>query len=360
MPSDSALVVSPQPSVALSDEANRFLPVMSLEVAGQRRKFIVDAVAQMLRPGIDFGVIPGTKSPTLLNPGAEKLNNLFGLVPTFEILEQDLDWTGQRHNGEMFIFYATKCRLMRGPHCMGEGDGSASSWESKYRYRKAERTCPACGKENIRKSKPKPDGTGGGWYCWQKTGGCGATFAEGDRSIESQQSGNKPNPDIADVANTILKMANKRAKIAATLNALSAHEFFTQDVEDYPPPQEPTSASGEEEPQQQEPRRAAPPPTVRQAPPPPPPQEEEHVPLALRKVYDIIANGNREDTLAQFRQFEGFLFETLGEAGGEMYREVLGRHGVEHPGQLKSLGRVRNCMRDVWELCAAHQPKAAQ
>jgi hypothetical protein len=32
------------------------------------------------------------------------------------------------------------------------------------------------------------------------------------------------------VVNTVLKMAYKRAKVATTINATSASEFFTQDV----------------------------------------------------------------------------------------------------------------------------------
>jgi hypothetical protein len=44
-----------------------------------------------------------------------------------------------------------------------------------------------------------------------------------------------PNPDVADVVNTIQKMAQKRALVAATLIATSASEFFTQDVEDADP-----------------------------------------------------------------------------------------------------------------------------
>ena len=43
-----------------------------------------------------------------------------------------------------------------------------------------------------------------------------------------------PNPEVADLVNTIQKMAQKRAVVAATLIATSASEFFTQDVEDIP------------------------------------------------------------------------------------------------------------------------------
>ena len=40
------------------------------------------------------------------------------------------------------------------------------------------------------------------------------------------------NQEVADLINTIQKMAQKRALVAATLIATSASEFFTQDVED--------------------------------------------------------------------------------------------------------------------------------
>ncbi|HEX8684304.1 MAG TPA: hypothetical protein VF707_18455, partial [Ardenticatenaceae bacterium] len=49
---------------------------------------------------------------------------------------------------------------------------------------------------------------------------------------ESQVVGLVPNPDIADQVNTVQKMAQKRALVQATLLAVNASEFFTQDVED--------------------------------------------------------------------------------------------------------------------------------
>ncbi len=50
--------------------------------------------------------------------------------------------------------------------------------------------------------------------------------------IVNQQTGRVLNPDVADQANTILKMACKRALVAAVLVATNASELFTQDVED--------------------------------------------------------------------------------------------------------------------------------
>lgn len=222
-------------AVALRDEdfgaleQSRFMPVMSIQSAVQRRDVIVQAVKHLMKDGQDFGTIPGTPKPTLYQPGADKLNNLFGLVPRFIINEKHEDWTGEKHGGEPFFAYTVTCQLFRGDYLMGEGSGSCNSWESKYRYRKAERVCPSCGQAAIIKGKQE---YGGGWLCFAKKGGCGAKFRAGDESIEGQETGRVANPDIFDLVNTVLKMANKRGKIAATLNATSAHEFFTQDIED--------------------------------------------------------------------------------------------------------------------------------
>ncbi|MCA1557373.1 MAG: hypothetical protein LC731_02405, partial [Acidobacteria bacterium] len=59
-----------------------------------------------------------------------------------------------------------------------------------------------------------------------------AKYSTGDAAIESQTVGRIFNPDIADQVNTIQKMSQKRALVAATLLAVNASEFFTQDVED--------------------------------------------------------------------------------------------------------------------------------
>ena len=58
--------------------------------------------------------------------------------------------------------------------------------------------------------------------------------ARNDKAITEQQTGRVPNPDTADQVNTILKMAEKRALIAATLIAVNASDYFTQDIEDLP------------------------------------------------------------------------------------------------------------------------------
>ena len=210
-------------------ERARFMPAMSIESAVERYNAVTEFVSRVLRKDVDYGVIPGTEKRTLLKPGAEKLTTFFGLSTRFELLERIEDWTGERHGGEPFFYYLYRCRLFRGDVLIAEGDASCNSREAKYRWREAQRACPACGVAAIIKGK---EDFGGGWLCWKKKGGCGAKYPDGDQAIESQQTGRVFNPDIADQVNTIQKMSQKRSLVGAVLLAVNASEFFTQDVED--------------------------------------------------------------------------------------------------------------------------------
>lgn len=206
-----------------------FLPVMNLEVALQRREYLVKFVKSIMREGQDFGKIPGAgDKPTLLKPGAEKLATFFGLTPVFIPVSVTEDWTGADFGGEPFFNYRYKCELWRAGNLIATAEASCNSHESKYRYRKGERVCPQCGATAIRKAKEEDRG----YYCWRKIEGCGATFPNGDKRIESQEVGRILNPDVADQVNTMQKMSQKRALVASILLAVNASEFFTQDIED--------------------------------------------------------------------------------------------------------------------------------
>ncbi|HEX8746771.1 MAG TPA: hypothetical protein VF717_06190 [Pyrinomonadaceae bacterium] len=210
-------------------DQSQFMPAMSIELAVERYNTITEFVSRVLRRDIDYGTIPGTEKLTLLKPGAEKLTTFFGLSTRFQVIERIEDWTGALHDGEPFFYYLYRCQLYRGDLLVAEADASCNSRETKYRYREAQRVCPVCSQAAIIKGREE---YGGGWICFKKKGGCGAKFNGGDASIEGQTVGRIFNPDIADQVNTIQKMSQKRALVAATLLAVNASEFFTQDVED--------------------------------------------------------------------------------------------------------------------------------
>jgi len=217
--------------ITVSESKAGFLsPVVSVKdalMAYQAKKDLIDGI---MHKDVDYGVIPGTNKPTLLKAGAEKATSFFGLSTRFEDAGIVEDWTGEAHGGEPFFYYRRTCSLFRGDLFIASADGSCNSWEKKYRYRSSSRTCPTCGKETIIKGKAE---YGGGWLCFSKKGGCGAKFDEDDTSITGQPTGSVKNEDIADIVNTILKMADKRALVAATLIATGMSEYFTQDMEDY-------------------------------------------------------------------------------------------------------------------------------
>lgn len=203
----------------------------AVEQVDKKREFM----RRVMKDGMHYGTIPGTPKPSLWKPGAELLLSAMGLhAELTDAAPPTLDVTGRDHSGEPFIEYRRACTIYRqiGPDehqrtVVARAEGSCSSWEVKYRYRDAKRRCPDCNEETIFDSKKD-----GGYFCWKSKGGCGHTFADGDKRITEQKLGRVKNPEVADAANTILKMADKRAFVAATLLATGCSDIFTQDLSD--------------------------------------------------------------------------------------------------------------------------------
>ncbi len=235
--------------------ASRYKPVMNVADSIERYKQIEQFVTQCMSEGIDYGKpagFPKDAKPFLYKAGAQKLCAFFGYVPNYEEMEAIEEWTDTKY-GESLFYYKFRCILKKDREPVGEGIGSCNSWESKYRYRNAERVCPDCNQPAIIKGKAE---YGGGWLCWANKGGCKSKFAADDSRIMDQETGKVPNPDIADVINTCQKQGEKRAYVEATLSATGASAFFSQDEDVVKPP----AAKPPSEPQRQ------------QGPPPPRPK----------------------------------------------------------------------------------------
>ncbi len=189
---------------------------------------IQDAMRSVMKEGTHYGKVPGCgDKPALHKPGAEKLGLMFRLRPTIAIDERHLE-NGHRE-------YQIICSLLdMSGSIVGQGVGSCSTLESKYRWRNAERACPTCGKSALIKSTDFQTKEANGWLCYGKKGGCGARFPLGSPDIEGQIVGRVENTDIADQYNTVLKMAKKRAHVDAILTTTAASDIFTQDIEDLP------------------------------------------------------------------------------------------------------------------------------
>lgn len=163
---------------------------------------VQEVMRAVMKPDVHYGTIPGTDKPTLLKPGAEVLCMAFRIADSYAVEDLSTEYT---------VRYRVTCT---GTHqvtgnILGTGMGEASSGEEKYKWRKAnspqefEATLP-----NLRREKHiKP---------------------RNKEAFVLQQ----VRTDPADLANTILKMANKRAKMAMVLNVTAASDCFTQDLED--------------------------------------------------------------------------------------------------------------------------------
>jgi len=130
---------------------------------------MVAFVKAQMQQGIDYGIIPGTGSkPVLLKPGAEKLCRLFNLRPHIELVQSVVDFD------KPLFHYHYRCKLYRNGEVVGEGDGCCNTLEHKYQKQKYK---------------------------------------------------------VFDLANTVCKMAQKRALVCAVLSDCGASELLTQDLQ---------------------------------------------------------------------------------------------------------------------------------
>ena len=190
---------------------------------------IQEVMRAVFKESTHYGRIPGAgDKPVLFKPGAEVLCMTFRIAPEFIV--DDLS------DGDS-IRYRVRCvgRHQTTGIALGEGAGEASTSEEKYRWRAAvcdeEFEATDVDRRRVKYAKAK----GGGHYTVNQI---------------------RTNP--ADLANTVLKMACKRALVAMTLNVTAASDCFTQDLEDMPEELRSAADGGEPAPRATKPATRAP------------------------------------------------------------------------------------------------------
>jgi hypothetical protein len=129
---------------------------MSVDTIVDRKKKILEVMHAVMKDGEHYGKVGGTQKPTLLKAGAEVLATVFGLAPTFKITRTDLEG-GHRE----YEIVCTLTQFQTGA-VLGEGVGSCSTMESKYRWRRGSLTCPKCGKDgSCSRASGSPSGSAG-------------------------------------------------------------------------------------------------------------------------------------------------------------------------------------------------------
>ncbi len=202
---------------------------LSIGEVKSRVNTIQHILLEVMKEGVHYGVIPGTQKPSLFKAGAEKIMVSFRLCAEPEV--EDLCTPDE-------IRYRVRTRITAANgSTVGWGLGEASSNEQKFRWRKA--LCEAEWNdtpEDRRRKKWKL----GKW----KAGRKGDPFQELEVRTEP-----------ADLANSVLKFADKRALVGGIRTTTGASDIFDQDLEDMD--NLPTNATPAREPIQQ-PRSTAP------------------------------------------------------------------------------------------------------
>jgi len=181
-------------------------PPLTAEEVKAQVQVIQKIMKAVMIEGRHFGTIPGTPKPTLYKPGSEKILTTFhiGVDPSGDSV------TDLSTPDEIRYRVAVRGFGMATGALLGVGIGECSSNEEKYKWRK-----PVCEDEFNETPEDRRR------EVWKNVKG----KIEKLKQVRTQP---------ADVANTILKMAKKRAQIDMTLTVTAASDVFDQDLEDLP------------------------------------------------------------------------------------------------------------------------------
>lgn len=151
--------------------------VMAPGEAVQRLRELQKFIAEVMVKDEDYGTIPHTPKPTLYQPGAQKLAEIYGLAIDFQDNRPPVERWDRVGETWPFVAYFKRAIVTRRRDglFLGTGIGQCNSWEKKYEKQEA-----------------------------------------------------------ASIANTIEKMACKRALIAGVISVTRSSGIFTQDLEDMP------------------------------------------------------------------------------------------------------------------------------
>lgn len=364
-----------------ADIASRYQPTLTVKQFSEREKLLRE-LKEMLVEGVDYGVIPGTDKPTLLLPGAQKICTFFGYVPHYEVRQIE-DWTGAEHGGEPLFYYDYTCTLLKDGKPVGEGRGSCSSWESKYRYRwvteDVARKMDAAGGQGFfslvsrggRISEPafaieKAETTGKYGKppeYWNKfreaiTNGT-ATQAKKPKKDGGQMDAweidstvyRVPNENIFDIVNTCQKIGQKRSYVGSTLSATGASQYFTQDLEDGDLAEQVTGHAVRPAPetQAQVAERRIAEERAKVAP-------ERPVPAELQQMFADLAKPGALAAAAE--QIQDWLIEVGGREGDTVYKNVFGTLRARFPkGSVIPIQDLKLCFLELWDELVAFRAK---
>lgn len=154
-----------------------------------------DALVQkVLKPGIDYGLHPGTQSQALKDPGANTIINAFGCYAKAEVLFREVS--------DIRISYVFDIALISRDDGLvkSTGTGACTTMETRYGYRwVTDPEASGYDRETLKK-----------------------------RTRDGREQFRITNPEWSELENTILKMARKRAEVDAAMALPGVSRFLAE------------------------------------------------------------------------------------------------------------------------------------
>ena len=181
----------------------------NIQRESQLRDVVLEYFRSAMKQGHHYYTIGDGKDgkdgkPALSKEGSLNICSLFKVTPSVDVPDET-------YHADGHYTVRVRCHILdRSGQIVATGDGMCSTRESKYAYRWLfDNEVPEEIDVSTLKKRTGESKYGKKWTRYQ----C-------------------PNQDLADSYNTVLKMADKRAMVAAALKLPLVSELFTQDLED--------------------------------------------------------------------------------------------------------------------------------
>lgn len=189
---------------ALAHPQSQTLVPATVEELKQQVNVIQQAMKTLMKDETHYGVVPGCgKKQVLLKPGAELIMTLFRIGGE-PVVEEFTDGFDVRYRVTIKGFHIPTGNVV------GYGIGEASTSEKKYKWRAA-----VCHEEYEDTAETRRQ------IAYLKEFGS-------SKIVRVEQVRQNP----ADILNTVLKMAKKRALVDLCLTATACSDIFVQDIDD--------------------------------------------------------------------------------------------------------------------------------
>ena len=187
-------------------ESTELTTIQSATVAEMlaKRQLLETFFSTVMVPGKHYGIIPGTKTPSLLKTGAEFLRMAFHLEVEMEITTREVDW------GSGLVSIDSRCTLRDvDGRVVGQADANANSLEAKFHWRwVGEKYMPS----HIDKST----------LTWREQSSRYGTYKEY----------RVPNEEVGDLLHVVTRYSEKRCFVAAIHQATGASVIFSEVLDD--------------------------------------------------------------------------------------------------------------------------------